>query len=79
MKIRTYFPPDNENPLFFRFIFKTSVPAKQFLMFPDDPEKGRLLRPDLELTLDRLKSYDFDPNAEVLLALETLLGIETDL
>jgi len=55
-----------------------SVPTKQFLMFPDDPEKGRLLRPDLELTLDRLKSYDFDPNAEVLLALEILSGIKID-
>lgn len=53
-----------------------SVPTKQFLIFPDDPERGRLLRPDLELTLEKLKAYDFDPNAEVLLALETLLGIK---
>ena len=55
-----------------------SVPTKQFLMFPDDPEKGRLLKPDLELTLEKIEAYDFDPNAEVLLALETLLGIKID-
>jgi hypothetical protein len=47
-------------------------------MFPDDPERGKLLRPDHELTLEKLKTYDFDPNAEVLLALEALLGIEID-
>jgi hypothetical protein len=55
-----------------------SVPTKRFLMFPDDPEQGRLLKPDHELTLEKLKSYDFDPNAEILLVLETLLGIKID-
>ena len=43
-----------------------------WLMFPDDPEKGKVLKPHYELTYEKLASYNFDPNAEVLLALEML-------
>jgi len=46
------------------------VSFKYMLAFPNDPEKGRVLRPHYELTYDKLASYGFDPNAEILLALE---------
>lgn len=46
------------------------VSSKQFLFFPDNPEKGEVLRPHYEMTYDRLASYAFDPNAEILWALE---------
>lgn len=46
------------------------VSYKQFLKFPRDPEKGRVLRPHYELTYEKLTSYNFDPNTEILLALE---------
>ncbi len=38
----------------------------------DDPEMGRVFRPHYELTYEKLKSYGFDPHAEVLDALEVL-------
>jgi hypothetical protein len=47
-----------------------SVSTKQFVLFPDDSKKGKILKPDCELTYKKLASYNFDPNAEVLLALE---------
>ncbi|HUU47116.1 MAG TPA: S41 family peptidase [Acidobacteriota bacterium] len=50
------------------------VSYKQVVTYPDDPEKGRCLIPDVVLTYDKLRSYGFDPNAEVLLALEVLGG-----
>jgi len=46
------------------------VSYRQFLKFPDDSFKGRLLRPDFELTYEKLRSYNFDPNAEIIWALE---------
>ena len=45
---------------------------KRSLMFPDDPQKGKLLHPDIELTLADLESMAFDPNATVRLVLPTL-------
>jgi len=48
------------------------VSHKQIVTFPDDPESGRCLKPDYPLTLEKLAGFDFDPNAEVLLALEIL-------
>lgn len=47
-----------------------AVSFKRFLEYPDDPERGKMLRPDYELTYDKLAAYGFDPNAEILLALE---------
>jgi hypothetical protein len=38
--------------------------------FRDNPEMGRTFRPDYEMTYDDLKSFNFDPNAEILFALE---------
>ena len=46
------------------------VSYRQFLKFPDNPAKGKLLRPDYELTYENLASYNFDRNAEILWALE---------
>ncbi|MBZ5589989.1 MAG: hypothetical protein LAO05_15655 [Acidobacteriia bacterium] len=46
------------------------VAFKQILSFPDDPARGRSLPVDTPLTYRKLASYGFDPNAEVLLALE---------
>jgi hypothetical protein len=40
--------------------------------FGDDPEKGRVLPVHHPLTYNKLKSYDFDINAEFLFALELL-------
>jgi hypothetical protein len=49
-----------------------AVSFKQNVTFPDDPDKGRCLTPDVLLTHEKWSSLDFDPNAEVLLALEYL-------
>ncbi len=51
---------------------KVSLSYKYSLMFPDDAKKGKVLKPHYELTYDKLASYNFDPNAEILLALEML-------
>ena len=49
------------------------VSHKYFVsFFPNDPEKVKILKPHYELTYDKLASYGFDPNAEILLALELL-------
>ncbi len=40
--------------------------------FRDDPEMGRVFQPQYELTYEKLKFYNFDPNAEILYALEVL-------
>jgi hypothetical protein len=47
-----------------------TISHKQFVNFHDDPEMGRVLRPHFPMTYEKLRSYDFDPNAEILLALE---------
>jgi len=46
------------------------VSNKRFEFFPDDPEKGRVLRPQVKLTYEKLASLAFDPNATLILALE---------
>ena len=48
------------------------VSHKMNLTFPADARKGNLLEPDYKLTYDKYRYYDFDPNAEILLALELL-------
>lgn len=40
--------------------------------FRDDPDMGRLFRPDYEITYDDLKTYNFDPHAEIQYALELI-------
>lgn len=47
-----------------------AVSFKQNVTFPDDPDKGRCLKPDIMLTYEKWASLSFDPNAEVLLALQ---------
>ncbi len=47
-----------------------TVSFARYTYFHDDPEKGRVLKPDYPLTYEKLASYGFDPNAEVLYALE---------
>jgi hypothetical protein len=47
-----------------------AVSFKRNVTFPDDPEKGRCLMPDILLTQEKWASTNFDPNAEVLLALQ---------
>ena len=46
------------------------IAYKWSLLFPDEPERGTLLQPDVELTYEYLASTGFDPNAAVRLALE---------
>ncbi|HXI04554.1 MAG TPA: S41 family peptidase [Candidatus Saccharimonadales bacterium] len=46
-----------------------TISQKQFVYFHDDPEAGRVLRPDIPLTWEALRSHDFDLNTEALLAL----------
>jgi len=48
-----------------------AVSFKRNVTFPDDPEKGRCLTPDIMLTHEKWASLNFDPNAEVLLAIES--------
>jgi hypothetical protein len=47
-----------------------TISHKQYIYFHDDPEMGRVLRPHFPMTYDKLKSYDFDMNAEILYALD---------
>lgn len=47
-----------------------SLSRKYYETFPDDPETGKVLTPAYRLTYDILASYGFDPNAEVLYALD---------
>jgi hypothetical protein len=47
-----------------------AVSFKQNVTFPDDPDKGRCLIPDIVLTHEKWAALNFDPNAEVLSALE---------
>jgi hypothetical protein len=48
------------------------VSVSYFNQFPNDPEVGRVLPVHYPLTYEKLASYDFDPNAEYLYALELL-------
>ncbi len=48
------------------------VSHKQIVTFPDDPDGSRCLEPQYPLTPGKLADLDFDPNAEVLLAMEIL-------
>jgi hypothetical protein len=51
---------------------KAFVSYKRILSFPDDEEKGCCLMPQHLMTYEILKKYAFDPNAEVLFALDIL-------
>ncbi|MFC1513893.1 S41 family peptidase, partial [candidate division KSB1 bacterium] len=51
---------------------KGTISQDYIVHFPEDPVQGKVLQPDHELTYGKLKSYNFDPNAEILFALEVL-------
>ena len=40
--------------------------------FREDPDMGRILQPDYEVTYDLLRDYNFDPNAEILYTMEII-------
>jgi hypothetical protein len=48
------------------------VSGSYFNQFPNDPDLGRVLPVHYPLTYETLASYNFDPNAEYLYALELL-------
>ena len=52
---------------------KGYVSYKRSLYFPNDPERGKLLRPTHELTYKYLASQNFDPHATISLALDYLV------
>jgi hypothetical protein len=58
---------------------KTFVSYKQILSFPYDEEKGFCLMPQHLMTWKILKKYAFDPNAEVLFALDILDLLPSDI
>jgi hypothetical protein len=53
-----------------------TVSYKLFVAFPNDAEKGRVLKPHYIISYDTLASYGFDPNAEILYALDLLPKIK---
>ncbi|UCG62337.1 MAG: hypothetical protein JSV52_03365 [Candidatus Zixiibacteriota bacterium] len=48
------------------------VSHKYFELYPDEPETGEVLMPEYEMTYEKLASYNFDTNAEIMWALEIL-------
>lgn len=50
---------------------RVGVAYKISLKFPDDPERGRLFRPDRELTYADLAAHGFDPHTALRVALDT--------
>lgn len=51
---------------------KGYVSFKQNITFPEDPVKGKCFMPDYPLTYEKFASYNFDPEAEIIYALEIL-------
>lgn len=47
---------------------KYNVSRKYFELYPDDPETGKVLRPDHILTHQKMASYNFDPASLILFA-----------
>lgn len=66
MRVRLVMPRDLRNGV------SGQVSRKYFIFFPDDPEMGRGLMPHYVLPYKRLIEYNFDPNEEILFALEVL-------
>ena len=56
---------------------KFQVSRKYFELFPNDPERGRVLVPDHLMTYDVMASYDFDPAALIWFALDLLKRRDT--
>ena len=51
---------------------RLNVAIRRIVMFPDDPEKGYQLNPDLPLDLVTFRKYNCDPNASVLIVLDRI-------
>jgi len=47
--------------------------------FRENPEMGRVFRPDYEMTYDNLKTYNFDSNAEILYAMGIINSLKNNL
>jgi hypothetical protein len=67
-------PPNNFGDMLLFELQHTGIQAgvshKWVVAFPDDPELGRCLEPQVPLTFEQLAASGFDPNLEVLLALD---------
>lgn len=48
------------------------ISKNAYVVFPEEPNKRKQIKPHHELTYEKLKSYGFDPQAEILYALELL-------
>ncbi|MCW4052576.1 MAG: S41 family peptidase, partial [Candidatus Bathyarchaeota archaeon] len=55
---------------------RVSFSTKYFVAFPDDPEKGSLLKPHYPLTYEKSAYYGFDKNAVLLYALDIVKELE---
>lgn len=45
-----------------------AVSFKMFRYWPDDPERGHIMTPDIPLTYETFRDHGFDPNTTVALA-----------
>lgn len=54
---------------------KMAVSKNAYVVFPEEPNKRKVIMPHHELTYEKLKGYGFDPNAVILYALELLNSI----
>lgn len=48
------------------------ISKNAYVVFPEEPNERKQIQPHHELTYEKLKSYGFDPHAEILYALELL-------
>ncbi|UCE60993.1 MAG: ankyrin repeat domain-containing protein [Phycisphaerales bacterium] len=53
-----------------------TVSHMRFEYFPNDTPEAQVLRPHYPLSYDKLAEYEFDPNAEILFALEVIEKLE---
>lgn len=51
---------------------KMTVSMNAYVVFPEEPNKRKVLIPHHELTYEKMKDYGFDPNSVILYALEIL-------
>jgi hypothetical protein len=51
---------------------QVAVSKNAYVVFPEEPNKRKQIKPHHELTYEKLKSYGFDPQAVILYALEPL-------
>ncbi|MDR2917897.1 MAG: hypothetical protein LBV72_00835 [Tannerella sp.] len=51
---------------------KGSISNSEQVMFPDDPEKGKILMPDFPMMWTDYKKYNFDKNAEILYCIDLI-------